>query len=419
MFLITITKERKILVSRLLDKSQILCYPLSAVIKKVKYFMAMTQKGKDKWYIEVTINYDSNGKRNQINEMFYGKKSDARIRESEIKNKIKKGVILNNNDLTLNEFINKYRKEYMINLAPKTIESNEILIVRIKEKLGHLKLKDIKTLHLVEFYNYLRAIRAPKPLSENTVLHYYVLINRMLEIAIKWDLLEINPNRKTDRPKIIRKELKVYSKETTLKLVDSLEKECLKYKVIIYLAIDTGARRGELTGLEWEDIDFKNNRVHINKVTQSLKGQIIKKPYPKNNTSIRTITVSKETMKLLEEYKEEQNNEKTLLGSKWEDSNKVFINETGGLMHPDTPSKIFYKITKKYGLPHLKFHGLRHLSASLLITKGIHMKVISKRLGHASCLTTDMIYSHIDTTLDKEVANVFNDLFNERKKAIN
>lgn len=379
----------------------------------------MTQKGKDKWYIEVTINYDSKGKRNQINEMFYGKKSDAKIRESELKNKVKKGIIINSNDLTFNEFIDKYRKEYMNYLAPKTIEVNEVLLVRIKDKLGHLKLKDIKPLHLVEFYNFLRAIRKPKELSENTVLHYYVLVNRMLEIAIKWGLLEMNPNRNTDRPKIVKKELKVYNKEMTFKLFEFIEKECLKYKVLIYLAIDTGARRGELTGLEWEDIDFKNNTVHINKVTQSLKGQIIKKPYPKNNTSTRTITVSKETTKLLEEYNEEQNNEKTLLGSKWENSNKVFVNETGGLMHPDTPSKIFYKITKKYGLPHLKFHGLRHLSASLLITQGIHMKVISKRLGHASCLTTDMIYSHIDTTLDKEVANVFNDLFNERKKVTN
>lgn len=381
--------------------------------------MAMTQKGKDKWYIEVAINYDNKGKRKQINEMFYGKKSDAKIRESELKNKVKKGIITNGSDLTFNEFIDKYRKEYMNYLAPKTIETNECFLVRIEDKLGHLKLKDIKTLHLVEFYNFLRAIRKPKALSENTVLHYYVLINRMLEIAVKWGILELNPNRNTDRPKIIKKELNVYNKEMTFKLFEAVDKEYLKYKVIIYLAIDTGARRGELTGLEWEDVDFENNTIHINKVTQALKGEVIKKPYPKNNSSIRTINISEETKKLLELFKKEQDTKKNLLGSKWENSNKIFVNEFGGLMHPDTPSKIFNKIRKKYDLPHLKFHGLRHLSASLLITQGVHMKVISKRLGHSSCLTTDMIYSHIDTSLDKEVASVFNDLFNERKKAIN
>lgn len=378
--------------------------------------MAITQKGKDKWYIEVTINYNSNGKRNQLNEMFYGKKSDAKLRESELKNKVKKGIITNNNDLTFKDFINKYRKEYMSNLAPKTIEGNEYLIVRIIEKLGHLKLKDIKPLHLVEFYNYLRAIRKPKVLSENTVLHYYVLINRMLVIAIKWGLLEANPNSNIDRPKITKKEIQIYNKDMTFKLIDALENENLKYKSLILLAIDSGARRGELTGLEWSDIDFVKNTIHINKVTQSVKGEIIKKNYPKNKTSVRTINISEETMNILNLYKEEQNKEKTILGDNWENSNKVFVNEFGGLMHPDTPSKIFLKIRKKYGLPHMKFHGLRHTSASLQIYKNVHMKVISKRLGHASCLTTDQIYSHIDMELDKEVANVFNDLFNERKK---
>jgi len=108
-----------------------------------------------------------------------------------------------------------------------------------------------------------------------------------------------------------------------------------------------------------------------------------------------------------------------LLGNKRENSNKVFVNETDALMHPDTPSKIFQKIRKKNNLPHMKFHGLRHTSVSLQIYEGVHMKVISKRLGHSSCLTTAMIYSHIDTTLNKEVASVFNDLFNERKTVAN
>ncbi|MDD2391561.1 MAG: site-specific integrase [Bacilli bacterium] len=362
--------------------------------------------------------YDENGIKKQIrySETFYGKKSDARIRENEIKQAIKKGTFIDGSSLTFIDYINLFRKNYMsVELSPKTIESYEVLFVRIIEELGHYKLKDIRTIHLVEFYNRLRKINKPKKLSDNTILHYYVLINRMLVIAEKWDLIEFNPNSKIDRPKVKKKELTIYDKNTILKLFKCIDNECIKYQAIMYLAIDSGARRGELTGLSWSDIDFEKGTISINKVTQVINRKIIEKEFPKNNSSVRTINISEKTIQILKAYKEEQDKLKNKLGNKWIKSNKVFINDFGGLIHPDTPSKIFKKIREKNNLPHMKFHGLRHTSASLQIYEGVHMKVISKRLGHSSCTTTDLIYSHVDDSLDKEVANVFNNIFNEKE----
>lgn len=362
--------------------------------------------------------YDEEGKKKHIrhSETFYGKKSDARIRENEIKQAIKKGTFIDGSNLTLTDYINLFRKNYMaVELAPKTIESYEVLFVRIIEELGHYKLKDIRAIHLVEFYNRLRRINKPKQLSDNTVLHYYVLINRMLVIAVKWDLIEFNPNSKIDRPKLKKKELIIYDKDMTLKLFRCIDNECIKYQAVMYLAIDSGARRGELTGLNWNDVNLDKGTISINKVTQVANHQILEKGYPKNNSSVRTINISDKTREILITYKEEQEELKEKLGSKWIDSNKLFINDFGGFMHPDTPSKIFLKIRQKNKLPHMKFHGLRHTSASLQIYEGVHMKVISKRLGHSSCSTTDLIYSHVDDKLDKEVANVFNNIFNEKE----
>ncbi len=362
--------------------------------------------------------YDENEIKKQIrhSETFYGKKSDARIRENIIKQAIKKGTFIDGANLTFNDYINLFRKNYMsVQLAPKTIESYEVLFVRISEQLGHFKLKDIRAIHLVEFYNRLRKINNPKKLSENTILHYYVLINRMLVIAVKWDLIEFNSNSKIDRPKVKKQELKIYDKDTISKLFKCINNECLKYQAVMYLAIDSGARRGELTGLNWNDVNLAKGTISINKVTQVCNHQIIEKEFPKNNSSVRTINISDKTTNVLKVYKEEQEKLKHKLGNKWVDSNKVFINDFGGLIHPDTPSKIFKKIREKNNLPHMKFHGLRHTSASLQIYEGVHMKVISKRLGHSSCSTTDLIYSHVDDSLDKEVANVFNNIFNEKE----
>ena len=358
--------------------------------------------------------YDENGKKKQIrySETFSGKKQDARIRENEIKRGIKKGNFIDGSELRLNDYIELFKKNYMlVELAPKTIESYEFLLVRIKEDLGNYKLKDIRTINLIEFYNRLKRIETPKKLSESTILHYYVLINRMLVIAVKWDLIEFNPNSKIDRPKIRKQELKIYDRETLSKLFKCINNECLKYQSIMYLAIDSGARRGEITGLNWDDVDLEKGTISINKVTQVANNHIIEKNCPKNKSSYRTINISNKTKEILIAYKNEQDVLKEKLGSKWINSNKVFINEFGGLIHPDTPSKIFKKIRESNNLPHMKFHGLRHTSASLQIYEGVHMKVISKRLGHSSCSTTDLIYSHVDDSLDKEVANVFNNIF--------
>ena len=99
------------------------------------------------------------------------------------------------------------------------------------------------------------------------------------------------------------------------------------------------------------------------------------------------------------------------LGSKWQKTNRVFTTEFGGDIHPDTPTKIFDKIIKKYNLKRITFHGLRHTNVSLMISKGIQTQIISRKVGHSSVQTTDRIYSHFFDDEFKEVANVMDDIF--------
>lgn len=355
--------------------------------------------------------YDNKGKRKALRETFRGLKSEAIARENELKQIVKKGNYSDLKNYTFNDFIDKWETDEAINLAEATKQGYNYCLRKIREDLGHHRLKDLKTIHILEFYTKLRNTKKPKKLSENTILHYYVIIQRILNLAVKWEFIDSNPNNRIDRPKIIKKEAIFYDDEKIKKLLEVTNNECLKYQVIIYLALDSGARRGELTGLSWDDVDFKNKTISINKVTQNINRQIIEKSIPKNNSSIRTISLTDKTMDLLKSYKEEQDGLRNILGTKWLNSNKILIDNFGGLMHPDTPSKIFYKICKNNNLPHMKFHGLRHSSASLLISLNVHTKVISKRLGHSSSATTDMIYSHIFTRLDTEVSDKLNDIF--------
>ena len=106
----------------------------------------------------------------------------------------------------------------------------------------------------------------------------------------------------------------------------SIEKEDLKTRTIITLALDTGARRGEITGLNWSDVNFEKNTIFVNKVTQKVDGKIIEKP-PKTNSSIRVIPITTKTTELLKQYKSDQDRKKMLLGNKWIPTEKIFTKE--------------------------------------------------------------------------------------------
>lgn len=363
---------------------------------------------KDTYNIQVWDGtYYTNSKGNltkhRYSEIFHGKKKEAEKRESELITQFEKCTFINNKDLTYNDLIDKWHIEIAISsLELKTLEEYDRQLKQIRKEIGCCKLKELKAIHFLQFYNRLRK----KDLSENTVKHYYALNNTILNYGVKWEMVEKNYNSLVDCPKVEKREVRYYDEEDIEKLLDCIKKEPLKYQVIIQLALDSGCRRGELTGLEWDDIDFKTSSISITKTTQCTKRKgVIQKDHPKNSSSIRKITISERTLTLLEKYKKEQDQLKDTLGSEWENSNKVLINNTGGLMHPDTPSKIFKKIQDKYNLKNLNFHGLRHTSASMLISTNNHMKVISKRLGHASQTTTDTIYSHIFVSAEVEASN--------------
>lgn len=381
--------------------------------------MAITKrKQKDTYQIQIIVGYKiENGAKKPIrySEMFYGGKKDAEIRENQLKDKYKKGQFISNEKKTFNDLIDKwYTTVALPNLAIATIDGYDVLLVDIREHLGEYRLTELNSLILQEFYNRLQNDKE-RNLSGNTIRHYYVLIGRILNIGVKWEWIDRNVNDLVDPPKVIKSPAVYYDEEDIQKVLEYLPNESLKWQVVILLALDSGCRRGELTGLTWDDVDFENNTIYINKTTQATKKGVIEKPMPKNNSSIRPVVLMPETMELLKLYKKEQEQLKELLGSEWKNSNKVLIDNVGGRMHPDTPSKIWKKFRTKYKLPNMKFHGLRHTSATIQIALGVHIKVISQRLGHSSTNVTDTIYSHVFKRLQDDVsAEMSNYLYKQK-----
>lgn len=410
---------------------------------------AIEKRGENSYRLTVSCGYDKNGKKivkRKTIDLSHIKpnkqKEEANKQWILLKNEIEKGLFLDTDKITFEDFIEKWLKDYAEHeLAPKTLHRyKELLNTRIIPALGHIKLNKLQPTHLTEFYNNLRedGIRSdgkPGGLSERTILHHHRLISSILTCAVQWQFLLNNPALRVKPPKVEKKEAKHFNIEQTEYILELMENEPIKYRTMITLAIYGGMRMGELTALEWQDVNFDTGLLRINKSLQHLKdkGTFVKST--KNETSNRIISLPSSAIALLREYKLWQNCEKAKLGDLWNDEyTNIFTTLNGKPMFPSTISKWFNKFIKrhneaimnddtipdkdkeKYLLDNVNFHGLRHTSATLLINQGVDVTTVSKRLGHARTSTTTDIYAHSLKKADTEAADKLENLFNKNIK---
>ena len=321
--------------------------------------------------------------------------------------------------------------EYVINLKEKngikhqTITLYKKLLERINIAIGHIKLTDIRPQHLNNFYEQLRNdinLTTGGKLSAKTIREYHALIGTILKQAEKEMLVTYNAASKASPPKNKRKPAQYLEIEEIKTIFNILEKEPLKWKVLIKLLAVTGARRGEILGLKWNKINFKENTIYIDNNLLYTQERGIYEESPKTESSIRYVTLPKETILLLKQYKKIYMEQKLSIGNKWiGKDNFIFTQENGLPMHPDSVTNYCRKLQNKYNikikeenkeLPETKQkreiklspHIFRHSQASILIFMKVDPVTVSKRLGHSQVSTTSDIYSHIMKKADEGAA---------------
>ncbi len=407
---------------------------------------AIEKRGENSYRLTVSCGYDKLGK--QVRKArtidlshISPKKQQAEAEKQFIlfQDEIKKGQYVDNEKITLEEFIQKWLADYAnVNLQPKTLLEYKRLLGRIIPTLGHLRLIQVQPTHLTAFYNNLRedGIRQdgkPGGLSEKTILHHHRLISSILTSALQWGFVLNNPALRVKAPKIIKKEARHYNIEEVEYILKLIEDEPIKYRTMVILALYGGMREGELTALTWNDIDFDKCLIKIDKSLQHLPGRdtFIKSTKTEN---VRVISTPQSAMELLKEYKKWQNEEKLSIGDLWNKTDCLFTGVNGGHIFPSTISKWFLKfirrhneaimnddtITKEdkvlYLVREVNFHGLRHTSATILISQNVDVSTVSKRLGHARTSTTMDIYSHSLQRSDSAAADKLENLFNKKEQ---
>ena len=271
-------------------------------------------------------------------------------------------------------------------------------------------------------------------LSSKTILHHHRLISSILAQATRDRLVPFNVADRNymKAPKLEHKEATFLDDEQIRQVLECLENEPIKWKTALYLLIFSGMRRGELLGLEWNDIDFDNHVIHIRNTSQYVAGMgIITKP-PKNDTSQRTIKLSGMVFKILKKYRKHWLKLREQLEDYWQPfieitlvdgskktirNDRLFIKDDSTPMNPDSLTDWTTKFIKKYKLPYFTPHSLRHSHASLLIAEGVSIPTVSRRLGHSSIATTTKIYVHAIQSADEIASEVIDDKLNLKKNA--
>lgn len=339
-------------------------------------------------------------------------KLDAQRQYNAFEAEIRKGQMAYTQKFKLAEFAEVWLKDHCEkNLAPKTVQSyRNQLKYRILPALGAKPLTKITPIDIINFLNDLRSKAKrfdgkKEPLSDKVIASCFNVLSSMLTDAAHWQVIDSNPCMKVERPKVQRKKMVLPEEENIANILKALQCEPLKYKLMITLAIATGLRRGELMGLQWKDINLDTGIISVNRSVQEFKKQFIIKA-PKTVGSVRSLVVSGSVLELLKEYKREQDAERAKIYELWEMKEAwVFTQWNGKPMNPGTSGHWWLKFLKRHQLPHMPFHGLRHISATILIAQGVPLKNVSARLGHTDIRTTANIYADALESVDRNAAD--------------
>ena len=240
--------------------------------------------------------------------------------------------------------------------------------------------------------------------ANGTVVKVYIILSGLFKLAYRTDQIDKNPMEKIDRPKprkdeIVASGAEAYTPDELRIILKALEREPLKWRVLVLLLIDTGIRRGECCALRWENIDFATNQITIagNLCYTAAKGVYL--DTPKNRKS-RCIDIDPAISAMLRELRQEQSHHAI--------SPYVFSQDgKAEPMHPHSPTRHLKKFSERSDIPDLHPHKLRHSFASVAITHGADVASVSEKLGHSDKAITLRMYTHANEESMRQTSAIF------------
>ena len=351
-----------------------------------------------KFWIVLELGYDARHKRKQRFITFYGNKKEADAELLRHLTMMESGFYVEPSTMTVGEYLESWLADHVRHtVTPRSFERYRTIVrVHLIPALGHLTLDKLHPMKIQELW----ARQLETHLSPTTVRKHHNVLHAALAHAVRMRLLVVNPAGAVTPPRPRHREMKVLEDDGVARLLAAVEGTAIHVPVLITLA--TGMRRGEVLGLRWADIDFVAGSLAVRQTLQEAEGKRTFKE-PKTPKSRRVIALPTVALEVLRQHRARQAETKLQLGARYDDHDLVCTQADGSPWWSSDFDRRF-RIFRTQAKVDVRFHDLRHTHATQLLRAGVHPKVVSERLGHASIGITLDTYSHVMPGMQEEAA---------------
>ncbi|QDX91426.1 site-specific integrase [Brevibacillus laterosporus] len=374
-------------------------------------FQKYTTKDGAKWlYKTYTTTDPITGKKKQTTKRGFKTKKEAQLDAIQFEQDIANGLYSPSSKVvTFEDVYQQWFEIHSKTIKRSTQKSIKSLFKnQIIPHFGKLHLKDISKHYCQTFINQI----ATKFKAVSIVKMY---VGQVFTFALKMDLIKMNPIEHVVIPKKASNfvyeddtEDRSYWEKNEIKQFISITKEELKFRdvLLFHMLIYTGARKGEILALQWQDIDFDKKTVSFSKTLFYDKEGFIFQT-PKTARSKRVISIDSKTLDLLRKWRTEVKKRQLALTTPIHTNDMIFTRVDGVPLRLAYPNDKLKEIIKKHNLHPITIHGLRHTHASLLFEANASIKEVQERLGHTDIKMTMNIYTHVTKSVKEQTANKF------------
>ncbi len=354
------------------------------------------EQGKSKRYLQRTIHGTKRQAEDILNEMLVeaGRSSN--------------GIV----DGTFRELAEKWLGLSSQTLSPTTLREYERLLDRlILPKFGDRKVRTIGAADLDAFYSFLgrRGGKDGAALGAQSIRHVHALIRRLLNQAVKWNWIPVNPAAKASPPRVPPRNLAVPTPEVIMRVLSLAEERDPDLSCFLRLAAVTGARRGELCAFRWSDLE--RDSLQISRSVYGSRQDELKEKGTKTH-AVRRVSLDPASLADLRAHRKRCREWARSCGASLSDSAFVFSADPDG-SRPWRPGRVtlaFSRLCEEVGVASVRLHDLRHFAATELLAAGVPVRTVAGRLGHANAATTLNVYAHVLESSDQDAAAVLGQL---------
>ncbi|HET6873754.1 MAG TPA: site-specific integrase [Acidimicrobiales bacterium] len=361
----------------------------------------------NKWSVVLDLGTDETGRRVRKWHSGYATKRDAQRARIELLGRLQQDSYVEPQKMTLRAFlVDEWLPGVRASVRPTTWESyrHNIESYVAPSQLAGTPLQKVTPAAINAFYAYLleSGRKDGRGLSAKSVRNVHGVLHKALRDAVRWGRITRNVADLADPPRWARPEMKVWTAAELRQFLDSVRTDRM-YAAYV-LSATTGMRRGEVLGLRWADVNLERGTLAIVQARTVVTYRDVTQSEPKTARGRRSVALDPPTVAALRSHRARQAEERLAIGEGWTDTGLVFTRPDGTGIHPHRFTAWFDQASARAGLPRIRLHDARHSYATLALEAGVHPKIVSERLGHATVAITLDTYSHVTPSMQREAA---------------